>query len=160
MKKSCFKSGLGFGVASGVITTLGLMVGLFASTNSRGVVLGGILTIALADSMADAVGMHFSEESEGIHTNTEIWLSTFYTFLSKVVITVSFLPLLFLKSIQLGMILNIVWGFLLLSVFSYVIAKQQKNSPFKAIFEHVLIMIFVIIATYYLGTLIDKYIIT
>ena len=62
MTKACLKSSFGFGVASGVITTLGLMVGLFASTNSRGVVLGGILTIAAADSMADAVGMHFSED--------------------------------------------------------------------------------------------------
>ncbi|NGX41601.1 MAG: hypothetical protein KR126chlam4_01443 [Candidatus Anoxychlamydiales bacterium] len=160
MKKSCLKSSFGFGIASGVITTLGLMVGLFASTNSRGVVLGGILTIAVADSMADAVGMHFSEESEGIHTEKEIWLTTIYTFLSKLVVTASFLPLLFLLSLKLAMILNIIWGFILLSVFSYSMAKQQKNSPFRAISEHVLIMAFVIVATYYLGTLIDKYIIT
>ncbi|NGX33965.1 MAG: hypothetical protein K1060chlam1_00309 [Candidatus Anoxychlamydiales bacterium] len=160
MTKKCFKSSFGFGIASGVITALGLMVGLFASTNSRGVVLGGVLTIAVADSMADAVGIHFSEESEGIHSPKEIWLSTVYTFLSKLIVTSSFLPLLFLLSLQLSMILNITWGFILLSVFSYIIAKEQKNSPIKAILEHVLIMAFVIIVTFYLGTLIDKYIIT
>ncbi|NGX30534.1 MAG: hypothetical protein K940chlam4_01384, partial [Candidatus Anoxychlamydiales bacterium] len=104
--------------------------------------------------------MHFSEESEGIHTEKEIWLTTIYTFLSKLVVTASFLPLLFLLSLKLAMILNIIWGFILLSVFSYSMAKQQKNSPFRAISEHVLIMAFVIVATYYLGTLIDKYIIT
>ncbi|NGX51823.1 MAG: hypothetical protein KR126chlam5_00110 [Candidatus Anoxychlamydiales bacterium] len=160
MKKSSIKSSFGFGVASGVITTLGLMVGLFASTNSKGVVLGGILTIAVADSMADAVGIHFSEESEGIHTEREIWFSTLFTFLSKLVVTTSFLPLLFLLSLKIAMILNIVWGFTLLSVFSYIIAKEQKNSPLRAISEHVLIMAFVIVVTYYVGTLIDKYIIT
>ena len=156
MNKSSVKTSLGFGIASGVITTLGLMVGLYSSTFMRGVVLGGILTIAIADACADAVGMHFSEESQGIHTNKEIWLTTFYTFSSKLVVTLSFLPLLFIFSLQVGIILNIIWGFLLLSVFSYVIAKQQNNSPFKAILEHVLIMLIVILITFYLGRFIDK----
>ena len=160
MKVNCFKSSFGFGVASGVITTLGLMVGLFASTNSRGIVLGGILTIAVADSLADGVGMHFSEESEGIHSNQEIWLSTFYTFISKLIVTLSFLPMLFILPLHLAMVLNIFWGFVLLASFSYIIAKQQKNSIFKAIIEHVSIMGFVIVVTFYLGKLIDKYIIT
>lgn len=160
MKTSCFKTSFGFGIASGVITTLGLMVGLYASTSSRGIVLGGILTIAVADSFSDAVGMHFSEESEGVHTEKEIWLSTFYTFLSKLIITISFLPMLFLLSLHLAMILNIIWGVLLLSIFSYTIAKQQNNSPLKAIVEHVSIMGFVILVTFYLGKLIDKFIIT
>ncbi|NGX63746.1 MAG: hypothetical protein KR126chlam6_01160 [Candidatus Anoxychlamydiales bacterium] len=156
MNYSCFKSSFGFGIASGVITTIGLMVGLFASTNSRGVVLGGILTIAVADSLADAVGMHFSEESEGIHTNKEIWLSTLFTFVSKIVVTSSFLPLLFLLPIHLALILNIIWGFLVLSTFSYVIAKQRKDSPLKAITKHDFIMFFVIVITYYLGKAIDS----
>ena len=94
MSKPCFKTSFGFGIASGVITTLGLMVGLYSSTYIRGVVLGGVLTIAIADSCSDAVGMHFSEESEGVHTNKEIWLTTIYTFFSKLVVTLSFLPLL------------------------------------------------------------------
>ncbi|NGX36815.1 MAG: hypothetical protein K1000chlam1_01668, partial [Candidatus Anoxychlamydiales bacterium] len=50
----------------------------------------------------------------------------------------------------------ILWGFLLLSVFSYVIAKEQNNSPFKAILEHVSIMAAVILITFYLGRFIDK----
>ena len=73
MTKTCFKTSFGFGLASGVITTLGLMIGLYSSTFSRGVVLGGVLTIAIADSCADAVGIHFSEESEGVHTHKEVW---------------------------------------------------------------------------------------
>ncbi|NGX35885.1 MAG: hypothetical protein K1000chlam1_00721, partial [Candidatus Anoxychlamydiales bacterium] len=144
MSKPCFKTSFGFGIASGVITTLGLMVGLYSSTYIRGVVLGGVLTIAIADSCSDAVGMHFSEESEGVHTNKEIWLTTIYTFFSKLVVTLSFLPLLFAFSLKVGIMLNILWGFLLLSVFSYVIAKEQNNSPFKAILEHVSIMAAVI----------------
>ena len=48
--KSSYKIGLSFGLTSGVITTLGLLVGLDAGTHSQPIVLGGILTIAVADS--------------------------------------------------------------------------------------------------------------
>ena len=55
--KPSFKTGFSFGLTSGVITTLGLMVGLHSGTHSRSVVIGGILTIAVADAMSDALGM-------------------------------------------------------------------------------------------------------
>jgi len=35
VESSSLKVGLGFGLASGVITTLGLMIGIYASTLSR-----------------------------------------------------------------------------------------------------------------------------
>ena len=46
--KASWKTGLSFGLTSGVITTLGLMVGLHSGTHSRAVVIGGILTIAMS----------------------------------------------------------------------------------------------------------------
>ena len=56
--KESVKKGFGFGLTSGVITTLGMMVGLNASTGSRTAVIGGIIAIAIADAFSDAVGMH------------------------------------------------------------------------------------------------------
>ena len=64
--------GFSFGITSGIITTLGLMVGLNSSTRSGLVVIGGILTIAIADAFSDALGIHISEESENRHTAKEI----------------------------------------------------------------------------------------
>ena len=40
--KDSIKKGFSYGVTSGVITTLGLMVGLNASTHSQLVVVGGV----------------------------------------------------------------------------------------------------------------------
>ena len=67
-----WKVGFSFGITSGIITTLGLMVGLNASTHSKLVVLGGILTIAIADSLSDAMSIHVTEESENKHSSKEI----------------------------------------------------------------------------------------
>lgn len=156
MNNNTIKTGLGFGLASGVITTLGLMIGLFASTNSRGVVLSGILTIAIADSSSDAVGIHFAEESKGKISNRDVWFSTLFTFLSKLIVTLSFLPVIFTLSLNMAIIINMIWGFFLLSAFSYKMAVHQKNSPYKVIFEHIFIALVVVITTYYAGKFIEK----
>ncbi|MFN3301827.1 MAG: VIT1/CCC1 transporter family protein, partial [Patescibacteria group bacterium] len=84
------KIGFSFGLTSGVITTLGLIVGLHAGTHSKIVVLGGILTIAIADAFSDALGIHISEESEVKHNLKEIWQSTISTFLAKFLFTLTF----------------------------------------------------------------------
>jgi len=71
--KDSLRIGLSFGLTSAVITTLGLMVGLHSGTHSKVVVLGGILTIAIADAFSDALGIHVSEESEHATTAKHIW---------------------------------------------------------------------------------------
>jgi vacuolar iron transporter family protein len=49
-----------------------LMMGLYSGTNSRTVVIGGIVTIA----GADAVGIHIAEESKNNRNVSEFWGST------------------------------------------------------------------------------------
>lgn len=66
--KHSWKVGFCFGLTPGIITTLGLMMGLYSGTQDRVVVIGGILIIAIADSLSDAFGIHVSEESENMHT--------------------------------------------------------------------------------------------
>ena len=80
MLKHSLTVGFSFGMTSGIITTLGLMVGLNAGTQSKLAVIGGILTIAIADAFSDALGIHISEESEGRHTHKQIWAATLATF--------------------------------------------------------------------------------
>ncbi len=89
--KHSLKIGISFGLTSGIITTLGLIVGLHSGTHSRLIVIGGILIIAIADAFSDALGIHISEESENKHDTKEIWESTIFTFLSKFVFALTFI---------------------------------------------------------------------
>lgn len=149
MKISITK-GLSFGLTSGIITTLGMIVGLNSSTKSRMVVLGGIILIAIADAFSDSLGMHISQESEG-HNTKDIWMSTLATFISKFIFAMTFMiPVLFF-SLQTAVIISVVWGLSLISLFSYYMAKQEKINPFNVISEHLFIAILVIIATHYIG---------
>jgi hypothetical protein len=62
MKKS-FESGLSFGTTSGIVTTLGLIVGLSLGTHSTLAVVGGILSIAIADGLSESMSMHVSKKN-------------------------------------------------------------------------------------------------
>jgi len=146
------KVGLSFGLTSGVITTLGLMVGLEAGTNSRLAVIGGVLTIAIADAFSDALGIHVSEESENKHTNKEIWTATFSTFISKTIFASIFIIPVLLLELSTAITVSIIIGVLLISIFSYSIAKKQNTTkPWHIVGEHLLITIAVISITHFLG---------
>jgi vacuolar iron transporter family protein len=149
--KLSIKKGVSFGLTSGVITTLGLIVGLTSGTGSKLVVLGGIITIAIADAFSDALGMHISEEAENKHTTREIWESTISTFLAKFVFALTFIIPILLFNLSLAVIVSIIYGLLVLSIISYKMAKEQKTKPLQVIGEHLLIAIVVIIITHFVG---------
>ncbi len=156
--KESLRTGVTFGLTSGTITTLGLMVGLNSGTHSRKVVIGGILTIAVADSFSDALGIHISEESENVHTTRQIWAATIATFLSKLLFALIFvIPILFFD-LETSVIINLVWGISLLTVLSYFMAISQGERPWKVILEHLIIIFAVIVLTHLVGTLIASYI--
>ena len=149
--KSSFKTGLSFGLTSGVITTLGLMVGLHSGTHSRTVVIGGILTIAIADAMSDALGMHIAEESKNNGVVSEIWESTIATFVAKFLIALTFVVPVLLLSLEAAMTVSVGWGLSLLTVLSYLLARAQQIPAWRVIVEHVVIGVSVIAITHYVG---------
>lgn len=155
--KHAIQIGLNFGATSGIITTIGLITGLHASTYSKIVVIGGILTIAVADACSDALGIHMAEEAECVHTHAQVWLSTIMTFLCKFIVTITFIiPFLIF---ELGSAVNaaLIWGLLLLSLVNYKMAKEQNIKPWKVILEHSSIAIIVVIATHHLGKWISNF---
>ncbi|MBI5198862.1 MAG: hypothetical protein HZA09_02470 [Nitrospirae bacterium] len=145
------KIGFSFGITSGIITTLGLIIGLHSGTHSKPVIIGGILTIAIADAFSDALGIHISEESENRHTTKEIWWSTIATFFSKFFFSITFIIPVLLLSLTTAIIASIIWGLSLLGFFSYYLAREQKVKPYIVIFEHLLIAIVVMVITHYVG---------
>ena len=148
--------GLSFGLTSGIITTLGLMVGLYSGTHSRLAVLGGILTIAIADSFSDALGIHVSEESEMVHTTRQVWVATISTFVSKFFFTSLFIVPVLLLPLKTAIIVSVCWGLAVIAAASYWMARQQDGKTWSCVTEHLLIAIVVIVVTHYAGELINR----
>ncbi|MFA5887533.1 MAG: hypothetical protein WC852_02385 [Candidatus Nanoarchaeia archaeon] len=156
--KDSLKKGFSFGLTSGVITTLGLMVGLESSTSSKLAVLGGIIAIAVADAFSDSLGMHISEEATK-HPAKEVWQSTISTFMAKFFFAMTFAVPVLLFSLTTAVIIDIAWGLLLITLYSIYLAKQEKIKAWKAVLEHVGITILVIVVTHYLGHFIKAYLV-
>ena len=154
--KLSLKTGFSFGLTSGVITTLGLMVGLHAGTQSKIAVIGGILTIAIADAFSDALGIHVSEESQNQHDERHIWESTISTFIAKFIVAMTFVAPVVLLPLGTAMIAAIAWGMLILGFFSYKIAIDSKQKPVNVILEHVVIGLLVVVITHFVGDWLGK----
>jgi len=151
MLNHSIKTGVSFGLTSGVITTLGLMVGLNSGTHSRLAVMGGILTIAVADAFSDALGIHISEESENTHTPGEIWQATIATLLSKFFFALTFAVPVFFFELSTAVIVSVVYGLSILGVLSFFLARGQGDNPWKVIAEHLGIALLVIFVTHGVG---------
>ena len=149
--KPAVTTGLGFGLTSGVITTLGLIVGLHAGTHSALAVIGGIITIAVADALSDALGIHIAEESQAGHSHRHVWQATITTFATKLVMALSFLAPVLLLELGQAIIGSVVWGFAVLTLLSWQLARQRGSAPWKVIGEHLLIAAIVVTATHLLG---------
>ncbi len=143
--------GISFGVTSGVITTIGLMVGLSAGTNSKTAVVAGILTIAVADSLSDALGIHISEENEGIHTRREVWSATLATFTAKLTMAMTFLIPVLLFPLGTAVAVAIAWGAAALASLSFYAGRLQRVDPGPIVLEHLGVAAVVIIAAQLLG---------
>jgi len=149
--KHSLKIGVSFGLTSGIITTLGLIVGLHSGTHSKIVILGGIVTIAIADAFSDALGIHVSEESESKHTVNEIWESTISTFFSKFVFALMFIIPILLLELTTAIVVSVILGLILLGILSFSLAGEQKGGRWKVVAEHLIIALAVIVITHYLG---------
>lgn len=145
------RTGLFFGATSGVITTLGLMTGLNAGTKSITAVLGGILVIAFADAMSDALGIHLAEEAKPNTDHAHVWAATISTFVTKFVFALSFVVPLLLLPLGPAVIASIAWGMLVIVVLSYFLARAQGKSPWYIILEHLGIAILVVVLSHFIG---------
>lgn len=149
MKRSII-TGYSFGLTSGITTTLGLVVGLATGTRSRIAVIGGIITIAVADALSEGFSMHVSEEAEE-HSNEEVWESAFATFFSKFTLALTFLVPVYFFDLTTAVIISSIWGLSMITLLSYKIAQITKVRPWKPIFEHIILAVMVIIITYIVG---------
>lgn len=150
------KIGFNFGLTSGVITTLGLIVGLNSGTQLKLAVIAGIITIAVADAFSDALGIHVSQEADNSCSSRELWMATLSTFIFKFIFALTFIVPVLILPLGTSIIVSIIWGFVLITSASYLIAKQTNQKPSHVITEHLLISIAVILIANYLGLLINK----
>lgn len=144
-----------FGSTAAIITNISLVVGLGSARASKGPILGGLLTIALADNISDSLGIHLYKETEGLGQKLSL-LSTVLNFFSRLLVCLSFIGIVLVFSTSQAIIVAIVWGLLLLVILSYLITLSNKENSVVEILRHVLVAIVVIALSRWAGGLIAE----
>lgn len=147
-------------MTTAVITSLGMLVGLHSATSSKLAVIAGLVIMGIADGLSDAMSLHTVEEAElekgeSKHTPREVWLTTFLAFISVFGFTLTFIIPVLIFSPKIAIIIDIVWGILLLITLNSYIAKIKKENPLRLISEHILLAMVVIAVSYWVGSLIS-----
>ena len=151
-KKYDGTQGMTFGAMDAIINVIGILIGLGVVGNKTTVILG-LLVAGIANSFGNAAGFHVSEETEGIHTRKEVWMSTIQAFMGTFSVTFLLLiPPLFLELFT-GIAISVIMGIGLLMGLGFYVSKRfkEKMSPLHLAFEYTMIGIAVIIVSYILG---------
>src|SRR5665647_2138868 len=142
-----------FGATSSTVTSLGIIFGLLSSGNPQASIIGSLLVIAVADNIADSLGIHIYRETTSTKKeNTRMF--TISNFITRFGITFTFVVLFAFLPLDYAATFCVMIGFGILIFLSYLIGVQRKTSTIKEIFIHLGIAIPVIVFSYFLGQLI------
>jgi hypothetical protein len=148
-------SNFSFGATSAVVTSLAIIVGLGGAENAKLTIISALLIIAIADNISDSFGIHIHEESKHIPAR-EIRRTTTNNFTTRLVIT--FIFILFVSAMPMGAAVasSVIFGVLVITALSYFISKDQKTSPYLAIFHHLAIALVVMAASFFMRKIITN----
>ena len=142
-----------FGSTAAIITNICLIVGLETARSGKGPILGGLLTIALADNISDSLGIHMYKETEGAKSRLSV-LATVLNFTARLLISFSFVAIVLLCSAGQSIPAAISWGLVLIAIGSYWIARRNKENVILETVKHMLVAVVVIILSHWVGHLI------
>lgn len=145
-----------FGSTAAIITNTSLVVGLGSAQAGKGPILGSLLTIALADNISDSLGIHMYKEAEGSGARLSM-LATVLNFLSRLVVSSSFIVIILVFSTAQAIVAAIVWGLLLLVLTSYMITRRSGQNSLLEVLKHVLVAVAVVGLSRYMGYVVARY---
>ncbi|MBW3013022.1 hypothetical protein KY325_05210 [Candidatus Woesearchaeota archaeon] len=149
--------GLTYGAMSSILVMSAIIAGLSVIENRFLLFLGVIIT-GVGDALADAAGFHVSEETETFHKQREVWKSTFFVFISKIiVVAILLMPILFLE-LKIATIVSLIVAIILIILISGLVCRVNKKfACWKLAFEYVFYAVVVIIISFGLAQFVSHF---
>ena len=146
-----------YGGTAAIVTSMALIVGLNAATAATSAIVSSLLVVALADNLTDSLSIHMYQESERLEER-QAFITTLTNFTTRLVLSISFVLLVLLLPIANAIIISVIWGFFLLIVLTYVLARERHVSVVSEVFKHVVVALIVIFVSQGIGTWIPTHI--
>jgi VIT1/CCC1 family predicted Fe2+/Mn2+ transporter len=134
---------LSFGGTAAIVTSMALIVGLGTVTTAKAAVVTSLLIIGIADNLTDSLSVHIYQESERL-AERKAFGTTVANFLTRIVVTLSFIFLFLLFPTSIAIYICVIWGFVLLSGLSYLLARVRNASAISEIWKHSAVALIVI----------------
>jgi len=134
---------ISFGSPTAIVTSMGLIIGLDAETATKAAVVGSLLIIGIADNLTDSLSVHIYQEAEKL-AHRRAFRTTVANYFARLITTASFVLIFLLLPGAAAVLACALWGFLLLSTLSFVLAKARRVSPLAEIYKHAGIAVVVI----------------
>jgi VIT1/CCC1 family predicted Fe2+/Mn2+ transporter len=134
---------LSFGSPAAITTGMGLIVGLDIATAVKATIVTSLLIIGIGDNLTDSLSVHIYQESEGL-PERGAFRTTVANFFARFFVTVTFIIILLPLPLATAMPVCVVWGFVLLSVLTYFLAKARGVNAVPEILKHCAVAFLVI----------------
>ena len=118
-----------YGGTAAVVTNMALVIGLDAATATKAAIASGLLIVAVADNLT----------------------TTSANYLTRLLLSLSFLMLVLLLPVRLAAGASVVWGMSLLTLLTYLLARQRGLRAPSEILKHLSIALAVIVASRVIG---------
>ena len=143
-------SRISYGGTAAVVTSTALVSGLSAADTTKPIVVSALLIAAFADNLTDALSVHVFQESEQLDKR-EAFTGTVTNFLARLLLCISFVPLVVLLPLAHVVEGAVAWGASLLAVLTYLVARERKVNPAPEVAKHLLVASAVIVASILIG---------
>jgi VIT1/CCC1 family predicted Fe2+/Mn2+ transporter len=139
-----------FGGTSAVVTSIGLIIGLGAASAPKSAIVSGLLVVALADNLSDSLSIHMYQEAEKLEERAAL-RTTLANFVVRLLFAFTFVLIVALLPASHAAIVALAWGFLLLGLLSYVLARVRGVSSLSEVGKHFTVAVVVIAVSRVVG---------
>jgi len=145
-----------YGGTAGIVTSLALIIGLDAATATEATIVSGLLIVAIADNLTDALSIHVYQESERLE-DREAFKSTLTNVGTRMFVSLTFVLLVVVLPIASAVVVSVIWGFSLLIALTYILARERRGNVAFEIAKHVSVALVVILVSKAIGMWISAY---
>ncbi len=143
-----------FGSTAAIVTSVALIFGLDAATATKSTIMSGLLIVALADNLTDALSMHIYQESDRRLDSREAFIATWSNFVTRLLLSLTFVLLVVLLPIASAVIASAAWGLALLIALTWALARERRVSFAVELGKHCAAAVAVVLASRGIGALI------
>lgn len=140
-----------YGGTAGIVTSMSLIIGLDSASASTAAIVSGLLIVALADNLTDALSIHIYQESEHLAPR-EAFRSTVTNFAARLLVSLTFVLFVLLLPMASAILAVVAWGLCLIVALTTIIARERKANVAVEIAKHVSVALVVILASKAIGS--------